>query len=242
MGRYPKYLTHAARTAAKRAQHARYSQSDRGKATRAKGRSKLRATAIAACVEIPGEARTRAAQFSLISPTYMEVHGPDLGLCSSPYTFVMPDLNLIAAMEENGCEPLELKLRTLQARMAWSDAVGRMKEWSQQGLETSRIIEAGVADLKARVRAWNAVERDVSTTIPEGLREVYLDWGAKRLVELAEELEVRQKGVRAYNAAAKRVELPSQLLNVANMRYLESLEDEDKAQEDCGDLFTEEEE
>ncbi len=165
---------------------------------------------------------SRARVYNPVSSSYREVYGPDLGLRTHPYTFKMPDAETLALVEEDSDEPLDLKLHTLQSRWLCAEGTLRFEEWSAGQDDGVEIVAAGTTELKARIRAWRAVAADTRwTNLARQLREVYLDWGAKRAVWLAEELDVRQKGCKVYAAASS--DLPPQVLSRTNQEYLDNM-------------------
>ncbi|KAI0693245.1 hypothetical protein C8T65DRAFT_744787 [Cerioporus squamosus] len=210
-----------------------------GKATRV--RSKQRAVSSSSCLTIPAAARSRAACYTPISWSLGHDEGPDLGLRSPPYTFrvAIAEVDTLAAVQGNGNYPLELKLHTLQSWWLLEDGSARFTEWSAPDADEAHIMERANAELEARIQAWNAVAGKEDADGLEEAREVYLDWGAKRMVGLAQELDIWQMGVEAYIAAQAKKELPFQLLHRANREYVENLPVSEESEVEDDDLFSE---
>ncbi|TFK78943.1 hypothetical protein K466DRAFT_506455 [Polyporus arcularius HHB13444] len=248
MGRRAKYFTLAERKAAKRAQHTEYARSDRGKATRARLRSKHTHSATSSSpVSVPPSAYARAAIYSVLSWTFSWQDDADvvvdLGLRQPPYAFVLPDAAAIAALEDSGNDGPELTLNSIHCSWIREEGRARFRAWSTAGGSEKDIIVAANAELGERVRAWNTVATDKGTAEEDArFRKLYLDWGAKRIVWLWEELEVRREGLEAYLTARAHSELPTQRLYQANIDYirsLPSLEDSDDEPSDSDDWLSE---
>ncbi|TFK77905.1 hypothetical protein K466DRAFT_607552 [Polyporus arcularius HHB13444] len=217
MSRRTVYFTNAERVAAKRAQHAKYARSDRGRATRAQGRlrAKQASLPISARVTIPDAAHIRASH-EIPSSTFLAIDdlGPALGILSPPYTFAAPDADELVALQENDGDSMQITLNATQLIWYRLDSKTRFRAWSKVDSNTAQIVEAGVAELEARIHAWNAATEhgDGKDTVANGARDVYLHWGAKRIVWLVQELEVRRNGLEAYTDAQRDHQLPAQAL------------------------------
>ena len=74
------------------------------------------------------------------------------------------------------------------------------------------IVEAGLEELEARITAWNAVEAEDERRVSGSVRDVYLIWGAKRIVWLVEEIEMRRNGLDEFIKAQDLGLLPTQHL------------------------------
>ncbi len=182
----------------------------------------------------------RASIFCPISWSFEGDYGPDLGLREPPYTFTVPDAEMILAVQEPGNEDsLDLKLHALQCRWLLEEGAARFEAWSAPTLDMAGVVEAGIMELRARIHAWSLLERPGRwSKLCTSLREVYLDWGAKRVVWLVEELEIRQRGAEVYVAAFE--QLPAQVLQRANEEYMaEDARVLDDIGEDEDDLFAE---
>ncbi len=127
-------------------------------------------------------------------------------------------------------------LNATQAVWFRLDSRARYRTWSKVESNTAHIVETGVTELEARIHAWSAAaEQDNGTFVSEA-REVYLNWAAKRIVGLAEELEVRRNGLEAYTNEPRDHHLPAQHLSV-QQQVSEGSEYERGEDEDEDDLF-----
>ncbi|RDX41715.1 hypothetical protein OH76DRAFT_1489281 [Lentinus brumalis] len=236
MGPRAKYFTNAERVAARRAQHALYAKSDRGKAARARSKAKATrrlasaSTTISNRVSIPDAMYAQVSRRTPPSNTTLADDGPDLGLRHAPYTFAMLDADDIE--DNRGDATLNVNLHTLQRGWLMREGAARFELWSTLTDDKSEeIVEAGVTELNARIRAWNSLAADERwTALGAMVREVYLHWGAKRVIWLAEELDSRRQGCEAYVAAYG--DIPSQGTQCANVPQerglsLEHPDDED---------------
>ncbi len=138
---------------------------------------------------------------------------------------------------------MERTLNSIHCAWVREEGRARFEAWSTRGSEEKDFVAAATAELGERVRAWNAVAANESSAEEHGcFRKLYLDWGAKRIVWLWEELEVRRKGLEAYLAARRHSELPTQRLYEANISYIESLpplEESEEELSDSGDWLSE---
>ena len=202
-----------------------------GKATRARLRAahaqsnptvSLIATSHHHALSIPHAAYARASDYIPISWSF-DNEGPDLGLRQSPYLFTPPDLMTITAVEETSNDLPALKLNSLQFDWAQEEGAARFRAWSRPDADEGMITAAAFAELQDRILAWSAlVTAQDDMGLSEYIRDVYVNWGAKRMVWLEEELEIRQQGLEAYINAYRQKELPTQVLYTKHVEYLES--------------------
>ncbi len=182
---------------------------------------------------------TRASKFTLMSWLFEDDFGPELGLRQRPYSFTMPDAQTLAAVEANDeDESLDLNLHALHCKWILEDSAARFEAWSASTLDEAEVVEAGVAELEGRIQAWIVLAANERwTELGMRLRDVYLDWGAKRVIWLAEELEIRQRGSEPYVAAFDA--LPAQVLDRTITEYLEDADVLEDTGEEEDDLFSE---
>lgn len=155
---------------------------------------------------------------------------------TSPYTFALPGADDITILEDVGQYPLELKLHALQCGWLHQEEDERFQVWSASTADGVQIVEAGIAELHARIHAWCSLAgHDRWARWAAGVREVYLSWGATRIVGLAEELESREGGREAYIAAYS---IPADGSCCADIESSEVSHVSDEA-EDEDDLFSE---
>ena len=202
-----------------------------GKATRARVRAAHAqskptvpptTTSLHHALSIPHAAYARASDYIPISWSF-DNEGPDLGLRQSPYLFTPPDLMAITAVEETSNDLPALKLNSLQFDWAREEGAARFRAWSRPDTDEGTITTAALAELQDRILAWSALataQDDIG--LRRYLREVYLNWGAKRIVWLEEELEIRRKGLEVYINAYRQKELPIQVLYTEHVEYLEN--------------------
>ncbi|TFK81021.1 hypothetical protein K466DRAFT_569296 [Polyporus arcularius HHB13444] len=237
MGRHAKYHTRAERKAARRAQNARYAQSELGKSTRAAALSKAEdgaraQSAVADTTDIPSAMREYATRPFTMSFAFREVNGPALGLQKHPFTFRLPDNRSICSLEtRGGQDTLTVKLHTLQFKWAVEAAYDRRTEWLMK--TTEEVTEVAEAELVARIRGWRQMEaRTLQKGIQADMWEVAMLWGARRTVMLTEDLELRKQGRDAYIEARLTGNTSLQKLVRENRLRIEQLPDEVDSEED----------
>ena len=169
--------------------------------------------------------------------------GPDLGLRHPPYAFTLPDVDDIVILQDVGEESLDLKLDALQSRWIREEQRERYMGWSEHSSDRAQVIRAANAELTARIGAWNSLAADNRYAAwAASVRVVYLVWGARRIVTLAEELEVwkrsRDAYVAGYNGSLTPVlEHTNMGLSVSESNPADTEEEEEEEEED--DLFAE---
>ena len=163
--------------------------------------------------------------------------GPDLGIRHPPYAFTLPNVDDIVILQDAGDESLSLKLDALQLRWICEEQRARFIAWSEHGSDSGQVITPAIAELTARMHAWKSLAADSRWAAwAARVREVYLVWGAKRIVRLAEELEAWKHSRDAYVARYN-----DSLTPVVEHTEVESLESESNQEEedDDDDLFAE---
>ena len=206
----------------------------RGKATRAQARSKTASRPISSRLTIPLVIYARA---NIDSTTVAPLSGelaPTLGLLYPPYTVVLPDSREMKAMLEDSDQALDVQLASAQQVWVRLDGRARFRAWSKADSNLVSIVEAGLEELEARITAWNAVEAEDGRRVSGSVREVYLTWGAKRIVWLFKEIEMRQNGLKEYIEAQTLGLLPTQHLYNSHQQE-EEAEDETPEGEDLFD-------
>lgn len=149
---------------------------------------------------------------------------PALGLLNPPYNIVVPD---------SSDEMSEIALVSAQQFWVRLDSRARFRAWSKADSDVVSIVEAGLQELEARICAWNLVEAEGKSGVLGSIWDVYLAWGAKRIVWLAKEIEMRKNGLDEYMKAQERGLLPAQHL------YQRLEEDDNEETVDGEDLFDE---
>ena len=219
----------------------------RGKATRARARTRTRTQSHPEDTildTIPNIIRIRVSCHTPFSMTLIDDLAPDIGLLSSPYIFANPDNASLAALQASHPDTFELALSTTQCVWVRLDSRARYRGWSKANSEITEIEKTAQAELEARIHAWNAVNENQDEQVSQTARSVYLNWGAKRIVWLAEELDIRRKGTDTYTNAQRLQQLPTQFLwHDAGLEHAQNLQEgsgsEEERDEDGHDLFDE---
>ncbi|RDX40750.1 hypothetical protein OH76DRAFT_1423525 [Lentinus brumalis] len=251
MGRRAKYLSNDDRAAARRAQSAQYARSERGKAARAAGRVRTAASTSAPSlppdvVDIPDRLRAYVTDDFRVSFAYRSEYGPKLGLEKAPYTFKLPPTRELTALARRGAvtstprkkipfhcsTTIPGKLHSIQYTNVIDEGERRRVHWEQKKEED--IVKSSMRELSERVRAWEKLEeRQMRTDEEKEIKEVAMEWGARRVVQLADELEIRKQGLDIYLSVRRRGNLPSQQLVPSVRRWLEAQDDLDDSEEEC---------
>ncbi|RDX39707.1 hypothetical protein OH76DRAFT_1490875 [Lentinus brumalis] len=233
-----KYHTQADRKAARRAQKARYAQSELGKATRTAALERARELAVKVelaagyTVDIPAGMQEYATRPFEMSFAFRELTGPALGLQKHPFTFRLPDTRSLSSLEQRGSQDmLTVKLHTLQFTWAIEAADARRTEWLAKS--TEEVIKLAEVELEARIRGWRLMEmRTVQEGVEADIWQVAMCWGSRRTVMLAEDLEFRRQGRDAFIEARHSGHTSVQKLVRENKRRIEQLPDKVDSEED----------
>ncbi|TFK83803.1 hypothetical protein K466DRAFT_602550 [Polyporus arcularius HHB13444] len=227
MGRRAKYLTAQARQAAAREYTQRYAQSARGKATRAtrnaqtytqRRESRLQILAL----DMPEDLFRYARPLLRASFAFEPVPELSLGLWSAPYTIALPDASIRPSLHSGDgvwASP-EARLSFFHYAQLMDEGMARAELWRGEDLDMA-AVEAEIKDeIIARRDAWVAARNGVVGTLDAYVHDVYLHWGARIIVMLGEELELRKRGVEAYVAGRSQRRLPWQIMRASMFAML----------------------
>ncbi len=223
---------------------------DRGKATRAAARARTATSSSAApssppdVLNIPDHLRAHVTDDFRVSFAYRSEHGPNLGMEKSPYTFKLPPSRELAALAHRGggltprknvpihCSTaIPGKLHSIQYTNAIDEGDRRRVLWEQRKVED--IVESSTRELNERIQAWVRLEqRQMRTHEEEEIKQVALEWGARRVVQLWDELEIRKQGLETYLTFRRGGKLPSQQLVPSVRRWLEAQDDLEESEEE----------
>lgn len=163
-------------------------------------------------IQLPGDLRARAQAPFSFSWGFTEELGPDLGITRPPYTFQLPSTESLQRLENlGGPESLVVKLHTLQYSWMIEEAHQRRQEWLAGHCE--EILQATGDEIESRLEGWKqmvSIEEGSSSEQEQMIIGLAIEWGARRIDGLVDELKIRCKGRGEYEAAERRSELPWQ--------------------------------
>ncbi|GBE89964.1 hypothetical protein SCP_1702900 [Sparassis crispa] len=132
---------------------------------------------------------------------------PNLGLWTHPYTFKAPN-NTWSLRVLHG---VVKQIHTFQ----WNELVRQGQEQYYESWRDDTRWDASAAgareELCMRMAAWRSASENVRGNV---LGDIYLEWGAKIICCLSKELDVRCKGVSAYDEEHHDGKLPFQRMNM----------------------------
>ncbi|OSC96668.1 hypothetical protein PYCCODRAFT_1472438 [Trametes coccinea BRFM310] len=147
--------------------------------------------------------------FTIDCPTLL------LGLWDAPYDPVHPDPDTLALLlaHASGADKwnsLDAKLSAAIYDKIISCGDKRYKIWSKANLDLNSTETELKAKLHSRRVAWESAVGEVCRPDKTTVRDLYLDWGARVAVMLAQEWEQRKQGVESYTGLRQSGQLPWQ--------------------------------
>lgn len=150
-----------------------------------------------------------------MSFTWIGSPGLSLGLWDAPYKFQVPKPEAYKSLTAQ--EPADVRRDDLPARLSsiqydqmLEAARTRANFWRTSDVDVEEVHRTICEEVTQRRDAWIAA-RDAGTLGEDGLvLDLYLCWGARILVMLAEEWEVRRSGLEQYVTAFEDRSLPWQ--------------------------------
>ncbi|KAI0748682.1 hypothetical protein C8Q80DRAFT_1102861 [Daedaleopsis nitida] len=216
MGRRAKYVTAAERQQAQHAQQARYASSSLAKSKRAVSRkqhAELTANTVprALAPELPEALITAAAEPFVFSYQYFE-KSPGLGLWTAPFNFVMPTNEDLMQFQDDSAGR---RLHSLQYFWVVAEGRKRRAEWTGKIPRLNAILKSAAHEVEQRLAGWlrlkslEIAESDADRVV---IHTVALQWGARIIVQLVQEMELRRAGLKHYRSIIEQSSLPWQMM------------------------------
>ncbi|KAH9847791.1 hypothetical protein C2E23DRAFT_741108 [Lenzites betulinus] len=221
MGRSARYHTSSSKKAAHRDAVRRYELSVLGKQTRSSRNrrdyeSRKDRTCTLLDIRLPDELMRQA---KLLRPASFiftsDNNALQLGLWTSPYHITPLNTDVLELSQKASLGPWNCLEAWLGAvvydkiiELGWE----RKWVWMEPDLNMDQTEAQLAQEIRLRSAAWEVVWDSICEGTERAVRDIYLVWGARIVVMLANEWSIRKKGVEEYTDATEQGRLPWQMM------------------------------